>query len=180
MNWNWDLWLFETYCVNFGVSLLHSAIFFWKIYILILSSPIMPRSKPLLIKWVAFPLCIFVNKITFQKKKKNGLHNCYHFWSHHVDFWAFSLVFQHSSSSFGGLYYCCISCLGFCTFLSIVFFSVLAESRAISIRTGHLLQGVVKSIDKTRKVVYLTSDPDTVSKCVVCLLSLIVYFACCL
>lgn len=41
-----------------------------------------------------------------------------------------------------------------------------AESRAISIRTGHLLQGVVKSIDKTRKVVYLTSDPDTVSKCV--------------
>ncbi|KAG5552270.1 hypothetical protein RHGRI_010375 [Rhododendron griersonianum] len=41
-----------------------------------------------------------------------------------------------------------------------------AESRAISIRTGHLLQGVVKSIDKTRKIVYLTSDPDTVSKCV--------------
>ncbi|KAI8558819.1 hypothetical protein RHMOL_Rhmol04G0125900 [Rhododendron molle] len=41
-----------------------------------------------------------------------------------------------------------------------------AESRAISIRTGHLLQGVVKSIDKTRKVVYLTSEPDTVSKCV--------------
>lgn len=41
-----------------------------------------------------------------------------------------------------------------------------AERKAISISTGHLLQGVVKSIDKTREVVYLTSDPDTVSKCV--------------
>ena len=39
----------------------------------------------------------------------------------------------------------------------------------IKISLGHLLQGVVKSIDRTRKVVYLSSDPDTVSKYVVCL-----------
>ncbi|GFY80721.1 similar to RIBOSOMAL RNA PROCESSING 5 [Actinidia rufa] len=39
-----------------------------------------------------------------------------------------------------------------------------AESTTIKISLGHLLQGVVKSIDRTRKVVYLSSDPDTVSK----------------
>ncbi|XP_016442839.2 rRNA biogenesis protein RRP5 [Nicotiana tabacum] len=33
-------------------------------------------------------------------------------------------------------------------------------------RSGQLVQGVVKSIDRTRKVVYLSSDPDVVSKCV--------------
>ncbi|MCL7028348.1 hypothetical protein MKW94_013557 [Papaver nudicaule] len=31
---------------------------------------------------------------------------------------------------------------------------------------GQLLQGVVKSLDKARRVVHLSSDPDTVSKCV--------------
>ncbi|OVA06347.1 Ribosomal protein S1 [Macleaya cordata] len=31
---------------------------------------------------------------------------------------------------------------------------------------GQLLQGVVKSIDKARRVVHLSSDPDTISKCV--------------
>ncbi|KAL6997499.1 hypothetical protein U1Q18_007623 [Sarracenia purpurea var. burkii] len=41
-----------------------------------------------------------------------------------------------------------------------------AESRAIKIGTGHLVQGVVKSLDKTHKVVHLSSDLDTVSKCV--------------
>lgn len=34
--------------------------------------------------------------------------------------------------------------------------------------TGQLLQGAVRSIDKVRKVVYLSSDLETVSKCVVC------------
>ncbi|KAF3441966.1 hypothetical protein FNV43_RR15882 [Rhamnella rubrinervis] len=36
----------------------------------------------------------------------------------------------------------------------------------IEVTTGQLLQGVVRNIDKTRKVVYLSSEPDTVSKCV--------------
>ncbi|KAI3985621.1 hypothetical protein MKX01_033904, partial [Papaver californicum] len=31
---------------------------------------------------------------------------------------------------------------------------------------GQLLQGVVKSLDKDHRVVYLSHDPDTVSKCV--------------
>ncbi|KAL4342371.1 hypothetical protein GQ457_08G016920 [Hibiscus cannabinus] len=41
-----------------------------------------------------------------------------------------------------------------------------AESKDNEVRTGQFLQGVIKRIDKTRKVVYLSSDPDTVSKCV--------------
>lgn len=40
-----------------------------------------------------------------------------------------------------------------------------AESRDSEVKTGQFLQGVVTRIDKTRKVVYLSSDPDTVSKC---------------
>ncbi|KAK6244021.1 hypothetical protein QUC31_010430 [Theobroma cacao] len=40
------------------------------------------------------------------------------------------------------------------------------ESRDIKVRTGQFLQGAVRRIDKTRKVVYLSSNPDTVSKCV--------------
>ncbi|KAK9266592.1 hypothetical protein L1049_021657 [Liquidambar formosana] len=44
--------------------------------------------------------------------------------------------------------------------------SSLAESRENKLNTGQLLQGVVRSIDKARKVVYLSSDPDVVSKCV--------------
>uniref|UniRef100_A0A5B7AEH9 rRNA biogenesis protein RRP5 n=1 Tax=Davidia involucrata TaxID=16924 RepID=A0A5B7AEH9_DAVIN len=39
-----------------------------------------------------------------------------------------------------------------------------AESRDIKLNSGQLLQGIVKSIDKTRKVVYLNSDLDMVSK----------------
>ncbi|KAI7999799.1 rRNA biogenesis protein RRP5 [Camellia lanceoleosa] len=39
-----------------------------------------------------------------------------------------------------------------------------AESREIRVNIGQLLQGVVKSVDKTRKVVYLSSDADMVSK----------------
>ncbi|GMJ14782.1 Ribosomal RNA Processing 5 [Hibiscus trionum] len=41
-----------------------------------------------------------------------------------------------------------------------------AESKDKEVRAGQFLQGVIKRIDKTRKVVYLSSDPDTVSKCV--------------
>ncbi|CAL5321569.1 unnamed protein product [Camellia sinensis] len=41
-----------------------------------------------------------------------------------------------------------------------------AESREIRVNIGQLLQGVVKSVNKTRKVVYLSSDADMVSKCV--------------
>ncbi|XP_050226780.1 rRNA biogenesis protein RRP5 [Mercurialis annua] len=40
------------------------------------------------------------------------------------------------------------------------------ESRSLELKTGQRLQGIVRSIDKVRKVVYLSSDPDTVSKCV--------------
>ncbi|KAM7524627.1 hypothetical protein LguiA_014529 [Lonicera macranthoides] len=41
-----------------------------------------------------------------------------------------------------------------------------AGGKHIKVNTGQLIQGVVKSIDTTRKVVYLISDPDLVSKCV--------------
>ncbi|KAK1575786.1 hypothetical protein Q3G72_008289 [Acer saccharum] len=41
-----------------------------------------------------------------------------------------------------------------------------AENKEIEVRPGQLLQGVVRSIDRTRKVVYLSSDTDSVSKCV--------------
>ncbi|CAL5321117.1 unnamed protein product [Camellia sinensis] len=41
-----------------------------------------------------------------------------------------------------------------------------AESREIRVNIGQLLQGVVKSVDKTRIVVCLSSDADMVSKCV--------------
>ncbi|KAF3622977.1 putative Alpha/beta-Hydrolases superfamily protein [Capsicum annuum] len=36
----------------------------------------------------------------------------------------------------------------------------------VKIRSGHLVQGVVKSINRMHNVVYLSSDPDAVSKCV--------------
>ncbi|XVF75995.1 hypothetical protein PTKIN_Ptkin13bG0232000 [Pterospermum kingtungense] len=42
----------------------------------------------------------------------------------------------------------------------------LAESVHTEVRIGQFLQGVIRRIDKTRKVVYLSSDPDTVSKSV--------------
>ncbi|KAF2307727.1 hypothetical protein GH714_031256 [Hevea brasiliensis] len=41
-----------------------------------------------------------------------------------------------------------------------------AESRHAEMKVGQLLQGIVRSIDKTRKVVYLSSEPDALSKCV--------------
>ncbi|PQQ21311.1 rRNA biogenesis protein RRP5 isoform X1 [Prunus yedoensis var. nudiflora] len=41
-----------------------------------------------------------------------------------------------------------------------------ADSKEIQVNTGQLLQGAVRSIDKVRKVVYLSSDLETVSKCV--------------
>lgn len=40
------------------------------------------------------------------------------------------------------------------------------ENKKTGVNTKGLLQGVVKSIDRTRKVVYLSSDPDMVSKSV--------------
>lgn len=41
---------------------------------------------------------------------------------------------------------------------------------------GKLVQGVVKSIDGTRKVVNLSSDADEVAKCVVCICHLTHFF----
>ena len=35
------------------------------------------------------------------------------------------------------------------------------------LKTGQLIQGVVTNIDKERKIVSLSSDPDSVAKCVV-------------
>ncbi|KDP21906.1 hypothetical protein JCGZ_03044 [Jatropha curcas] len=40
------------------------------------------------------------------------------------------------------------------------------ENTNSEVKTGQLLQGIVRRIDKTRKVVYLSADPDAVSKCV--------------
>lgn len=45
---------------------------------------------------------------------------------------------------------------------------VVVESRHADVKAGQLLQGIVRNIDKTRKVVYLSSESDAVSKCVVC------------
>ncbi|XVE75785.1 hypothetical protein DITRI_Ditri12bG0120500 [Diplodiscus trichospermus] len=41
-----------------------------------------------------------------------------------------------------------------------------AEGRDIEVRMGQFLQGVIRRVDKTHKVVHLSSDPDTVSKSV--------------
>ncbi|CAK9145935.1 unnamed protein product [Ilex paraguariensis] len=41
-----------------------------------------------------------------------------------------------------------------------------SDGKDIKANTGQLLQGVVKSVDRTRKVVYLSSNPDMASKCV--------------
>ncbi|KAL2228304.1 UNVERIFIED_CONTAM: rRNA biogenesis protein RRP5 [Sesamum indicum] len=41
-----------------------------------------------------------------------------------------------------------------------------SEKRIIDVSLGQLLQGVVKNIDRARKVVYLSSDLDMVSRCV--------------
>lgn len=45
-----------------------------------------------------------------------------------------------------------------------------AEGLGGEVKLGQHVQGLVKSIDKVRKVVYLSSDPDTMSKSVVCFL----------
>jgi len=42
-----------------------------------------------------------------------------------------------------------------------------AEGPGGEVKIGKLLQGLVRSIDKVRKVVYLSSDPDTISKSLV-------------
>ncbi|XP_019053357.1 PREDICTED: rRNA biogenesis protein RRP5 isoform X2 [Nelumbo nucifera] len=42
-----------------------------------------------------------------------------------------------------------------------------ADGGEIKLNSGQLVQGVVRSIDKSRKVVYLSSDTDVVSKCVI-------------
>lgn len=44
------------------------------------------------------------------------------------------------------------------------------------VKAGQILQGVVRKIDKTRKIVYLNSDADIVSKCVVCFSSSLFFF----
>lgn len=36
-------------------------------------------------------------------------------------------------------------------------------------KTGQLIQGVVTKIDSERKIVHLSSDPDSVAKFLVCL-----------
>ncbi|KAL6563943.1 hypothetical protein OROHE_005183 [Orobanche hederae] len=41
-----------------------------------------------------------------------------------------------------------------------------SESRNIKVSMSQLLQGIVKRLDRTRKVVHLSSDPDMISKCV--------------
>lgn len=45
--------------------------------------------------------------------------------------------------------------------------SFFTENKGPELKVGKLLQGVVKSIDKARKVVYLNPDLDMVSKFVV-------------
>ncbi|KAL6540426.1 hypothetical protein OROMI_024309 [Orobanche minor] len=41
-----------------------------------------------------------------------------------------------------------------------------SESRNIKVSMSQLLQGIVKRVDRARKVVHLSSDPDMISKCV--------------
>ncbi|KAB2608035.1 RRP5-like protein [Pyrus ussuriensis x Pyrus communis] len=41
-----------------------------------------------------------------------------------------------------------------------------SDSKEIQVKTGQLLQGVVKGVDKICQVVYLSSDQETVSKSV--------------
>ncbi|XP_022743667.1 rRNA biogenesis protein RRP5 isoform X2 [Durio zibethinus] len=55
---------------------------------------------------------------------------------------------------------------GLSTFVGFLAKDGQAENRDIEVRTGQFVQGVIRRIDKTRKVVYLSSDPDTVSKSV--------------
>lgn len=44
-----------------------------------------------------------------------------------------------------------------------------AEGRNLNVGIGQLLQGIVKSVDRSRKVVHMSSDMDVVSKYVVCI-----------
>ncbi|KAF6164532.1 hypothetical protein GIB67_025358 [Kingdonia uniflora] len=41
------------------------------------------------------------------------------------------------------------------------------DSSEVKVNVGQLLQGIVRTVDKTRQVVHLSSDPDEVSKCVI-------------
>ncbi|CAK7342219.1 unnamed protein product [Dovyalis caffra] len=55
---------------------------------------------------------------------------------------------------------------GLSSFMGFLPKSSQAASRDSEVKTGQFVQGVIRRIDKPRKVVYLSSDPDTVSKCV--------------
>lgn len=50
------------------------------------------------------------------------------------------------------------------------------SSKDTKVVVGKLVQGVVKSIDRTRKVVNLSSDADEVAKSVVCICHLTQFF----
>lgn len=59
---------------------------------------------------------------------------------------------------------------------------VFADQPGNELHVGQILQCVVRSIDKTRKVVYLSSDQDTVSSSVVismCICLLHFFFSVC-
>ncbi|XP_042480100.1 rRNA biogenesis protein RRP5 isoform X1 [Macadamia integrifolia] len=60
----------------------------------------------------------------------------------------------------------CILHFGFASFSGFLPIKAQTDSGDAKMITGQLLQGVVRSIDKARRVVYLSSDPDMVSKCV--------------
>lgn len=55
---------------------------------------------------------------------------------------------------------------GFRSFTGFMPKSHQSERKDTEVKVGQLIQGVVKSIDKTRKLLYMSSDSDMVSKCV--------------
>lgn len=55
---------------------------------------------------------------------------------------------------------------GFGSFTGFMPESHQSERKDTEVKVGQLIQGVVKSIDKTRKLLYMSSDSDMVSKCV--------------
>lgn len=61
-------------------------------------------------------------------------------------------------------------------FNNLLFIRKYTGSKDTKVVVGRLVQGVVKSIDKTRKVVNLSSDAEEVAKCVVCVCLLFLYF----
>ncbi|KAK7278792.1 hypothetical protein RJT34_23828 [Clitoria ternatea] len=60
----------------------------------------------------------------------------------------------------------CILHFGLSSFTGFLQINSSAEGCIGEVKIGKLLQGLVRSIDKVRKVVYLNSDPDTMSKTV--------------